>query len=144
MNAIPGQVVAIDGGDAALAFAEGQTLLLGNPGGKLAVGDAVTIGIRPEHCDVVDSGVVDVEVAIDLIEQLGGETFFYCSAAGIAGLTAQESGQLLRARRHVEAAVSSQSPSPVRRERAGAGVRRYRGHRVLTHPFDPDQHPELS
>jgi multiple sugar transport system ATP-binding protein len=76
MNAIPAQVVAIDGGDAALAFAEGRTLLLGNPGGKLAVGDAVTIGIRPEHCDVVDSGAIDLEVAINLIEQLGGETFF--------------------------------------------------------------------
>jgi ABC-type sugar transport system ATPase subunit len=98
MNAIPAKVVALDGGDVALAFAEGQTLRLGNPGGKLAAGDAVTIGIRPEHCDVVDSGVADMEVSIDLAEQLGGETFFYCSAPGIAELTVQESGQLLRAR----------------------------------------------
>jgi ABC-type sugar transport system ATPase subunit len=98
MNAIPAQVAAVDGGNAQLAFAEGQTLLLPNPGGKMAAGDAVTIGIRPEHCDVVDTGAVDLEVAIDLAEQLGGETFFYCSAPGIAELTVQESGQLLRAR----------------------------------------------
>ena len=41
----------------------------------VAAGTSVTAGIRPEHFN--DSGSASLDVTIDLLEHLGGETFAY-------------------------------------------------------------------
>jgi multiple sugar transport system ATP-binding protein len=52
----------------------------------------VTLGIRPEHIDVApDKGMLTVTV--DLVEQLGGETYIYASAPGLPQITLRQDGQ---------------------------------------------------
>ncbi|MGI9500364.1 MAG: ABC transporter ATP-binding protein [Geminicoccaceae bacterium] len=61
-------------------------------------GEAVTLGIRPEHMDIVDDGASDIEVTVDLSEALGSETFFYATADGLPQLTIHQMGQRLLVR----------------------------------------------
>lgn len=42
---------------------------------QAAAGTAVTIGIRPEHFD--EAGPAALDLTIDMLEHLGGETFAY-------------------------------------------------------------------
>jgi len=56
-------------------------------------GDRLTIGVRPEHMDVADDGSGDLDVKVDLSEQLGGETYFYCTPEGLPQLTVHQLGQ---------------------------------------------------
>jgi ABC-type sugar transport system ATPase subunit len=61
-------------------------------------GERVTIGVRPEHIDIVDDagGQTDgiIRAVIDIAEQLGGETYFYCSAEDfLPQLTIHQLGQ---------------------------------------------------
>ena len=45
-------------------------------------GSEAVIGVRPESWDVSDEGGLDVH--IDLVEELGSESYLYCSAPGVA------------------------------------------------------------
>jgi len=98
MNAIPAEVVAVDAGGTRLAFGEGNTLVLDGAIGSVAAGDAVTIGIRPEHCELVLDGSADCEAVVEFAEQLGGETYLYCSAAKLEQLTVRQPGQHMKTR----------------------------------------------
>src|SRR5690242_9758334 len=40
-------------------------------------GDQVTIGFRPEHCDLVDEGQGGMPVTVDLVEELGSDEYVY-------------------------------------------------------------------
>ena len=61
--------------------------------GQAAVGADVTLGARPEHIDVVDEAQADLVITLDLVEQLGGETYLYGSAPGLPQLTVRQDGQ---------------------------------------------------
>lgn len=61
--------------------------------GHAAVGAAVTLGARPEHIEVVDEAQADLVVTLDLVEQLGGETYLYGSAPGLPQITVRQDGQ---------------------------------------------------
>ncbi len=98
MNTIAATVKSLAEGRAVLGFGNDSVLEVTDLSGQLALGDNVTIGIRPEHCDVASDGSGDVEVTVNLAEHLGGETYFYCSGAGFAQLTVHQSGQLMRQR----------------------------------------------
>lgn len=54
----------------------------------------VTIGVRPEHLEVTGPENADISVTVEFAEQLGGETYLYCSAEGIPQLTVHQLGQL--------------------------------------------------
>ena len=56
-------------------------------------GQELTLGIRPEHLEVVPGDDADVSASVDFSEQLGGETYFYCSADGLPQLTVHRTGQ---------------------------------------------------
>ncbi len=58
-----------------------------------AAGAEVTLGARPDHIEVVDEPQADLVVTLDLIEQLGGETYLYGSAPGLPQLTVRQNGQ---------------------------------------------------
>ncbi len=74
--------------------------LLAGPG-RIAVGhetgiddgQEVVLGIRPEHLEVTDPENADIEARVDFSEQLGGETYFYCTAPGVPQLTVRLAGQ---------------------------------------------------
>ena len=62
--------------------------------GALGADRKVTLGIRPEHIGITGSEKADIAVTIDSFEQLGGETYLYCSADGLPQLTVHRIGQL--------------------------------------------------
>ena len=60
--------------------------------GSTQVGQTVTVGVRPEHIEVVDQGV---SLSITLTEQLGGSTLLYGVLANGQALVVQIVGQAL-------------------------------------------------
>ena len=56
-------------------------------------GDTVTFGIRPEHMDIVDAEHADISAPVDLTEQLGGETYLFCTPEGLPQITVHQLGQ---------------------------------------------------
>ncbi len=64
--------------------------------------EQVTVGIRPEHLAVSDSGGIDV--VIDLVEDLGSETYLYTHAHPDVQLVARSLSHAGQARRHRGAA----------------------------------------
>ncbi|MEE6164819.1 MULTISPECIES: ABC transporter ATP-binding protein [Mycobacteriaceae] len=72
----------------------------------------VTIGIRPEQLEIVDSG--GIEVVVDLVEDLGSEAYLYTHAGSGSGVelvarcnprTAPKLAQTVRLRKHPEGVV---------------------------------------
>ena len=61
--------------------------------GQAASGASITLGARPEHIDVVDETHADLVITVNLVEQLGGETYLYGSAPGLPELTVRQDGQ---------------------------------------------------
>ena len=61
---------------------------------RLRADDRITCGIRPEHIEIVDRDDADIAVRVGLSEQLGGETYLYCSGDGLESLTVHQLGQL--------------------------------------------------
>jgi multiple sugar transport system ATP-binding protein len=98
MNVIPAEVLSTDGVGTRLGFGAANSIVLDGAVGPLAVGQAVNIGIRPEHCELVQDGPADCEAVIDLAEQLGGETYLYCSVPNLAQLTVRQAGQQMKTR----------------------------------------------
>ena len=54
----------------------------------------VTFGARPEHIEIVEEADADISAVVDLSEQLGGETYLYCTPEGMSQLTVHQLGQL--------------------------------------------------
>ena len=79
MNLLPGTAEA--GG---IRLADYPDHLLPAPV-AVAPGTAVTVGIRPEHFEA--GGGAALEVAVEIIEHLGGETYAYARGAGGALVT---------------------------------------------------------
>ncbi|ART72076.1 sugar ABC transporter ATP-binding protein [Mycobacterium dioxanotrophicus] len=72
----------------------------------------VTIGIRPEQLEIVDSG--GIEVVVDLVEDLGSEAYVYTHAGSGSGVelvarcnprTAPKLAQTVRLRKHPDGVV---------------------------------------
>jgi len=60
-------------------------------GAGLRQGDAVVLGIRPDHLEI--GGTMGRPVTVQSVEQLGGESYVYCEADDGTRLTAHLSGQ---------------------------------------------------
>jgi multiple sugar transport system ATP-binding protein len=90
MNFLPAIVIADDG---TLRLTVGERdITMPRAGSGLATGAAVTLGIRPEHIDVAsDAGMI--AATVDLVEQLGGDTFIYATAPGLPQITLRQDGQ---------------------------------------------------
>jgi multiple sugar transport system ATP-binding protein len=98
-----------DGGSVALPLGV-------RPGARSHVGKAVTLGIRPEHCDVVPPGQpappAAFQAVADIVEPLGAETFVYLNTGAhtvisrsLAPMDQREAGQRLRLRLDGEKAL---------------------------------------
>jgi multiple sugar transport system ATP-binding protein len=77
MNFLPATVTK--GGKVDVALADGQKLRLPD-GLPLQDGDAITIGLRPEHIQLAEGGALKAEV--EVVEPLGLSTQFYVQMAG--------------------------------------------------------------
>ena len=99
MNLFNARVEAVSGDSMRVSYGDSFIQLAGYT--TCQPGDQLTLGIRPEHIDIVDDAQVDqgegtLQVVVDIAEQLGGETYFYCSAKGLSQqLTIHQLGQRL-------------------------------------------------
>jgi multiple sugar transport system ATP-binding protein len=80
MNFINGQVLRIAGSSATLGFAGTEAVVNVAPG-RLAAGDPVTVGIRPEHMEEGGAGATSLHGTIDAVEQLGESSYVYMKLA---------------------------------------------------------------
>ncbi|WP_337270508.1 ABC transporter ATP-binding protein [Oryzifoliimicrobium ureilyticus] len=76
----------------------GQVIALPRAVGKIAPGDKVTFGARPEHLTVHAKGLALGPAKVDLVEHLGGQTILYVTLQNGKSLTvALEDQQPIRA-----------------------------------------------
>ncbi|WP_332698956.1 ABC transporter ATP-binding protein [Bosea sp. (in: a-proteobacteria)] len=75
--------------------------------GGLAAGAGVTLGVRPEHLAPAVQGA-GLPLTIELIEQLGGESYLYGASAGLPQITLRLEGQCAHARGHAIAVAMPQ------------------------------------
>ena len=83
MNFLAGEVVEAGAGSATVALVNHGGARLAKPlsGPLPETGDAVTIGIRPEHFGEAGAST-DLSLAVDVAEHLGSTTFVYANAGG--------------------------------------------------------------
>ena len=92
MNFLDAVIEGRDATSAKLGMA-GSTIVLSRPLRAGAVGDKVTLGIRPEHIHVGGEGTVVANASVDLVEQLGDATMVYARTADGQALTIALGGQ---------------------------------------------------
>jgi multiple sugar transport system ATP-binding protein len=93
MNFLKASIEGADGASARLATAGGTLTLPRATSG--AVGSAATLGVRPEHITIAEGrGIKLADVTVDLVENLGGQTLLYTTAADGQTLTIVLEGQL--------------------------------------------------
>jgi multiple sugar transport system ATP-binding protein len=92
MNFLPAKVTAINEGGTTVQLASGAGLVVPVRPGRHKVGDAVTLGVRPEHMRLAGEGEVAGEVMV--VERLGGETFLYTQLTDGSMLIVQADGEI--------------------------------------------------
>lgn len=82
-------IVSVHGTASGVTLADGTNLELPN---RPALQDAVELGIRPEHIDVVDNG--DLVGVADVVEHLGSDTNIYLQIEGLGPLMVRRHGNI--------------------------------------------------
>jgi multiple sugar transport system ATP-binding protein len=80
MNFIKGQVLSMSGNNATIGFAGAEAVVETVPG-RLKAGDAVTVGVRPEHMEEQGTQTIPLVGSIDAVEHLGEASFVYMKLA---------------------------------------------------------------
>ena len=104
MNFFPGKVEDISEGRLTVRLNDvpDTVLTLPPPQAPLKAGDTLTVGIRPEHFD--DSGEGRLDLTIDMLEHLGGETFAYARhGSGDLVIVETKNGRALKSGEKLEA-----------------------------------------
>ena len=89
MNFIKGRVSAADRNT--LELETGETLPLPSAGFTHTPGEAVTLGIRPNHLQASEGGPIAMQVRT--VEQLGGDSYLYGALANGNAMTLHVNGQ---------------------------------------------------
>jgi len=92
MNFLPVTVSAVDGTGATVRLAGGSSITVPVQPGRLRAGDAVMLGVRPEHLRPAEQGEIAGEVMV--VERLGGETFLYVQLGAGEMLVIQADGEI--------------------------------------------------
>jgi multiple sugar transport system ATP-binding protein len=94
MNILDGTLVSADALGAVVKLASGATLHCAVDATRAKPGDAIKLGVRPEHLrESGSSNAIDVKVTF--VEPLGGTTFAYCDYPGAEDtLTCELDGQV--------------------------------------------------
>jgi multiple sugar transport system ATP-binding protein len=92
MNFLSGRLLAADSQSATVAVNGGSALRVAVDAQRLASGEAVTLGIRPEH--IVARGQADqyLGCSVDLVERLGTTTYLYARLADETAVVAAAPG----------------------------------------------------
>ncbi|MEZ0168014.1 ABC transporter ATP-binding protein [Microvirga sp. TS319] len=92
MNFLPAKVASVDEAGTTVQLANGASLTVPVRPGRQKVGDAVTLGVRPEHMHLAGEGELTGEVMV--VERLGGETFLYTQLQGGPTVIVQADGEI--------------------------------------------------
>jgi multiple sugar transport system ATP-binding protein len=90
MNFLDAQVRAADANGLTVGLPGGESFTLAADPARAAVGEAISVGIRPEHAVLADTGL---PMQVGLIEQLGGNTVLYGTLSAQQSLVVQVVGQ---------------------------------------------------
>ena len=77
MNFLPARVVASANGTATIELQQHQNVRVTLPVSEAVSGEAVTLGIRPEHFDAPGTGDAELTLDIDVAEHLGSTSYVY-------------------------------------------------------------------
>jgi multiple sugar transport system ATP-binding protein len=92
MNFLPVTVTEVTDAATTIQLASGATLAVPVRPGRQKIGDAATLGIRPEHMHLAGEGEIVGEVMV--VERLGGETFLYTQLNDGTMLIVQADGEI--------------------------------------------------
>jgi multiple sugar transport system ATP-binding protein len=91
MNFIEARVETVTEGEVSVSDEANNCYRAAVDGAGLKPGDAVALGIRPDHVEIASAGGLGVRV--NAIEQLGGDSYLYCEMENGARLTVHIGGQ---------------------------------------------------
>ncbi len=92
MSFLPGKVSAIDADNVTVELAAGTSVRLPKSSEHLRPGSAVSLGVRPEHIDVVEPAESPLTGYMDIAESLGSDTFCYVKTDSDETLTVRMPG----------------------------------------------------
>lgn len=94
MNFISGTIAARDDRVVTLELAGNHKVSLDAKRFGGAAGDAIEMGVRANHLEIANSEKdADLMVAVETVEQLGGETYLYGTVGGAVNFTVNVQGQ---------------------------------------------------
>lgn len=96
MAFLNGKVCTADCATVTVALDCGPEYELPLDGSSLQIGDAVTLGVRPEHIDVTAAHASPFQVTLDVAERLGADTFCYVKTGNGEMLTVRAAGDFDR------------------------------------------------
>ncbi|MDR3426869.1 MULTISPECIES: ABC transporter ATP-binding protein [Silvimonas] len=83
MNLLEAQLVGVESGAAVLRLPKGITVRAAVDAGSSKIGEKMTLGVRPEHVQLVLEGEEGVPARIDLVEHLGDTVLTYVEVPGV-------------------------------------------------------------
>ena len=92
MGFLRGQTGKVDGAACEVKLECGAQLSLPLAAGGLAAGSPVTLGVRPEHFNIVPAGQGQLRVTADVSERLGSDTYCHVRTASKEMLTIRVRG----------------------------------------------------
>ncbi|QLC73022.1 sn-glycerol-3-phosphate ABC transporter ATP-binding protein UgpC [Pseudomonas sp. LPB0260] len=92
MGFLRGQTAKVDAAACEVKLECGAQLSLPLAAAGLAAGSAVTLGVRPEHFDIVPAGQGQLRVTADVSERLGSDTYCHVRCASGEMLTIRVRG----------------------------------------------------
>ncbi|MBB2973284.1 sn-glycerol-3-phosphate ABC transporter ATP-binding protein UgpC [Mesorhizobium sp. RMAD-H1] len=103
MNFLSGSIVGVGSEGTTVTVLGEETLTVAHKAQSGAVGQAITVGIRPHHIRLAGPGEQCISTKVDLVEGLGSETVVHAHASGgerllavLAGQHALASGEAIR------------------------------------------------
>ncbi|MGI9507952.1 MAG: ABC transporter ATP-binding protein [Geminicoccaceae bacterium] len=96
MNFLEGEVTSATGNAVAVELSSGEQVVAAVTANGTAIGEKVTLGVRPEH--LIDGGInegkgdTEIKGKAIAVEHLGGETYAYLDRGGIEPLVIKTEG----------------------------------------------------
>ncbi len=94
MNMLPAKVTNISGEGATLQLPDSQQITVAVDISKVALGDRVTFGLRPEHLSVGGEGDHHLHFRTDAVERLGNSTYLFGVVGGFENYKVHLSGDV--------------------------------------------------
>ncbi|MBT7760005.1 MAG: ATP-binding cassette domain-containing protein, partial [Rhodospirillaceae bacterium] len=92
MNILAATVTSIDGTGFAVTFADGNSFTLNKPADGLQVGEALSIGFRPEHMGASNTDALPISGTVEMVEQLGDVSYLYLDLPQTGRITVAQQG----------------------------------------------------